>query len=113
MWLFPTYRETPELTFMEVYDVRWVTNFDEKMAEIGGASKKGEYYDLPLTKTKFFIFILYFFFIIHLITNRIPKNVSYEESTLLEDKTEDKHKKEEKSEKSSSKVESKTETTKS
>ncbi|XP_046752755.1 uncharacterized protein CG7065-like isoform X1 [Diprion similis] len=34
------FRETPELTFMEVYDVRWVTNFDEKMAEIGGGSKK-------------------------------------------------------------------------
>ncbi|KAM0736472.1 Uncharacterized protein ACS0PU_006121 [Formica fusca] len=30
------FRETPECTFMEVYDVRWVTNFDEKMAEING-----------------------------------------------------------------------------
>jgi len=31
---------------MEVYDVRWVTNFDEKMAEINGNNinkKKGEY----------------------------------------------------------------------
>lgn len=30
---------------MEVYDVRWVTNFEEKMAEIAGNSgnKKGEY----------------------------------------------------------------------
>ncbi|XP_012267486.2 uncharacterized protein CG7065-like isoform X2 [Athalia rosae] len=33
-------RETPEFTFMEVFDVRWVTNFDEKMAEISGGSKK-------------------------------------------------------------------------
>nr|XP_012140365.1 PREDICTED: uncharacterized protein CG7065-like isoform X2 [Megachile rotundata] len=32
------FRETPELTFMEVYDVRWVTNFEEKMAEITGNS---------------------------------------------------------------------------
>lgn len=29
---------------MEVYDVRWVTNFEEKMAEINGSiNKKGEY----------------------------------------------------------------------
>lgn len=32
---------------MDVYDVRWVTNFDEKMAEINGnnvsSKKKGEY----------------------------------------------------------------------
>jgi len=29
---------------MEVYDVRWVTNFDEKMAEMNGNIKeKGEY----------------------------------------------------------------------
>lgn len=29
---------------MEVYDVRWVTNFDEKMAEMNGnIKKKGEY----------------------------------------------------------------------
>lgn len=30
---------------MEVYDVRWVTNFDEKLAEINGNNirKKGEY----------------------------------------------------------------------
>lgn len=44
MKLFPVYRETPECTFMEVYDVRWVTNFDEKMAEINGnnVKKKGE-----------------------------------------------------------------------
>lgn len=34
-------RETPELTFMEVYDVRWVTNFEEKLAE-SSAEKKGE-----------------------------------------------------------------------
>lgn len=29
---------------MEVYDVRWVTNFDEKMAEMNGNNvrKKGE-----------------------------------------------------------------------
>nr|XP_034177938.1 uncharacterized protein CG7065-like isoform X2 [Osmia lignaria] len=32
------FRETPELTFMDVYDVRWVTNFEEKMAEITGNS---------------------------------------------------------------------------
>jgi len=44
MWLFRVYRETPECTFMEVYDVRWVTNFDEKMAEMNGnIKKKGEY----------------------------------------------------------------------
>ncbi|XP_014478112.1 PREDICTED: uncharacterized protein CG7065-like isoform X2 [Dinoponera quadriceps] len=30
------FRETPECTFMEVYDVKWVTNFDEKMAELNG-----------------------------------------------------------------------------
>ncbi|XP_011297518.1 uncharacterized protein CG7065 [Fopius arisanus] len=34
------FRETPELTFMEVYDVRWVTNFDEKMAEVNDDGKK-------------------------------------------------------------------------
>ncbi|XP_044004555.1 uncharacterized protein CG7065-like [Aphidius gifuensis] len=34
------FRETPELTFMEVYDVRWVTNFEEKMAEITSESNK-------------------------------------------------------------------------
>lgn len=30
---------------MDVYDVRWVTNFEEKMAEMTGnsSSKKGEY----------------------------------------------------------------------
>lgn len=29
---------------MEVYDVRWVTNFDEKIAEMNGnVKKKGEY----------------------------------------------------------------------
>jgi len=30
---------------MDVYDVRWVTNFDEKMAEMNGNNlkKKGEY----------------------------------------------------------------------
>lgn len=29
---------------MEVYDVRWVTNFDEKMAELNGnVNRKGEY----------------------------------------------------------------------
>lgn len=39
--MFPTCRETPELTFMDVYDVRWVTNFEEKMAEITASSKKG------------------------------------------------------------------------
>lgn len=42
----PVYRETTECTFMEVYDVRWVTNFDEKMAEMFGnntVKKKGEY----------------------------------------------------------------------
>ncbi|XP_057321309.1 uncharacterized protein CG7065-like isoform X1 [Microplitis mediator] len=33
------FRETPELTFMEVYDVRWVTNFEEKLAE-SSAEKK-------------------------------------------------------------------------
>ncbi|XP_063985808.1 uncharacterized protein CG7065-like isoform X2 [Diachasmimorpha longicaudata] len=33
------FRETPEVTFMEVYDVRWVTNFDEKLAEISGDKK--------------------------------------------------------------------------
>ncbi len=27
------FRETPELTFMDAYDIRWVTHFDEKMAE--------------------------------------------------------------------------------
>lgn len=47
----PAYRETPECTFMEVYDVKWVTNFDEKMAELNGNNvrKKGEYkrYILP------------------------------------------------------------------
>ncbi|XP_033331297.2 uncharacterized protein CG7065 isoform X1 [Megalopta genalis] len=32
------FRETPELTFMDVYDVRWVTNFEEKMAEVAGKS---------------------------------------------------------------------------
>ncbi|CAK9832951.1 Uncharacterized protein CG7065 [Anthophora retusa] len=32
------FRETPELTFMDVYDVRWVTNFEEKMAEMSGNS---------------------------------------------------------------------------
>ncbi|XP_076241474.1 uncharacterized protein CG7065 isoform X1 [Calliopsis andreniformis] len=32
------FRETPELTFMDVYDVRWVTNFEEKMAEMTGNS---------------------------------------------------------------------------
>ncbi|XP_043265177.1 uncharacterized protein CG7065-like [Colletes gigas] len=32
------FRETPELTFMDVYDVRWVTDFEEKMAEIAGNS---------------------------------------------------------------------------
>ncbi|XP_031836234.1 uncharacterized protein CG7065 isoform X1 [Nomia melanderi] len=32
------FRETPELTFMDVYDVRWVTNFEEKMAEVAGNS---------------------------------------------------------------------------
>ncbi|XP_024942506.1 uncharacterized protein CG7065 isoform X2 [Cephus cinctus] len=34
------FRETPELTFMEVYDMRWVTDFEEKMAEMAGGSKK-------------------------------------------------------------------------
>ncbi|KAG7188958.1 hypothetical protein KM043_008556 [Ampulex compressa] len=34
------FRETPELTFMDVYDVRWVTNFEEKMAEMGGNGTK-------------------------------------------------------------------------
>ncbi|XP_015122020.1 uncharacterized protein CG7065 [Diachasma alloeum] len=34
------FRETAEVTFMEVYDVRWVTNFDEKMAEVSGETKK-------------------------------------------------------------------------
>ncbi|XP_017888035.2 uncharacterized protein CG7065-like [Ceratina calcarata] len=38
------FRETPELTFMDVYDVRWVTNFDEKMAEMNDSSSKK---DLP------------------------------------------------------------------
>ncbi|XP_015434784.1 PREDICTED: uncharacterized protein CG7065-like [Dufourea novaeangliae] len=32
------FRETPELTFMDVYDVRWVTNFEEKVAETSGNS---------------------------------------------------------------------------
>ncbi|XP_034947074.1 uncharacterized protein CG7065-like isoform X1 [Chelonus insularis] len=39
------FRETPELTFMEVYDVRWVTNFEEKLAEMTGESKKDENID--------------------------------------------------------------------
>lgn len=45
MAVSPAYRETPECTFMEVYDVKWVTNFDEKMAELNGNNvrKKGEY----------------------------------------------------------------------
>lgn len=44
---------------MEVYDVRWVTNFDEKLAEINGnnVKKKGEY-------TTFNIFILYIRYVI-------------------------------------------------
>ncbi|XP_053997583.1 uncharacterized protein CG7065-like [Hylaeus anthracinus] len=32
------FRETPELTFMDVYDVRWVTDFEEKMGEMAGVS---------------------------------------------------------------------------
>ncbi|XP_066588406.1 uncharacterized protein CG7065-like [Prorops nasuta] len=39
------FRETPELTFMDVYDVRWVTNFEEKLAEMtvcGGSVKKDD-----------------------------------------------------------------------
>lgn len=41
---------------MEVYDVRWVTNFDEKMAEINGNNvrKKGEY--------NMHIYILYYIY---------------------------------------------------
>ncbi|KAL0126936.1 hypothetical protein PUN28_005341 [Cardiocondyla obscurior] len=34
------FRETSECTFMEVYDVRWVTNFEEKMAEVNGNVRK-------------------------------------------------------------------------
>ncbi|XP_012274141.1 uncharacterized protein CG7065 isoform X2 [Orussus abietinus] len=47
------FRETPELTFMEVYDVRWVTNFEEKMAElsVGGSGGVGiAKKDLPSTE---------------------------------------------------------------
>ncbi|KAK0089137.1 hypothetical protein PV326_004578 [Microctonus aethiopoides] len=47
------FRETPELTFMEVYDVRWVTHFDEKMAEMNIDMKKGESMKIRiLTKDK-------------------------------------------------------------
>ena len=28
---------------MEIYDVRWVTNFEEKLAEVMNEAKKGEY----------------------------------------------------------------------
>lgn len=69
MWLFPTCRETPELTFMEVYDVRWVTNFDEKMTEIGGGSKKGEYNYLHTAKR--------YFYLLYLMINVFLENVSY------------------------------------
>lgn len=51
-------RETPELTFMEVYDVRWVTNFEEKLAEMT-ADKKGEcVYLFTFSQTFFFFFSL-------------------------------------------------------
>ena len=44
------FRETPELTFMDVYDVRWVTNFEEKMTETAGNS--GSKKDTPSADEK-------------------------------------------------------------
>lgn len=44
---------------MDVYDVRWVTNFEEKMAEMTGNSnsKKGEYTIIYISNIYVFVLL--------------------------------------------------------